>query len=147
MALLFASMEIGKATAFGPDVSLAKESAKHIFELLDREPAMEISADTTDRPVNISPCIVPDYYFRRYTISRKHSRICRHAHARTHARTLARTHTHNSSPHIKHEIMRNYVIVVVSELFYVSRVVTARLHWTTSSSHTHPDRKHPSCGA
>ena len=74
MALLFASMEIGKATAFGPDVSLAKESAKHIFQLLDRKPAMEITADATYCPVNSRPYFVPDYYFSQYTVARTHHR-------------------------------------------------------------------------
>ena len=53
MALLFASMEIGRATAFGPDVSLAKESAKHIFGLLDRKPLIEMNEDGTKCPVRL----------------------------------------------------------------------------------------------
>ena len=93
MALLFASMEIGKATAFGPDVSLAKESAKHIFDLLDRKPAIEITADATYCPVNIRPYFVPDYYFSQYTIARTHTRTRTRTQTQTHTHTNTHTHT------------------------------------------------------
>ena len=46
-------MVIGRTTAFGPDVSLAKESAKHIFGLLDRKPLIEINEDGTECPVSL----------------------------------------------------------------------------------------------
>ncbi|KAK2159081.1 hypothetical protein NP493_1733g00026 [Ridgeia piscesae] len=42
LALIMASMTIGRATSFAPDAYQAKVAAKHIFDLIDRKPCIEI---------------------------------------------------------------------------------------------------------
>ncbi|KAI0240732.1 ATP-dependent translocase ABCB1 [Lamellibrachia satsuma] len=50
LALIMASMSTGRATSFAPDAYKAREAAKHIFDLLDRKPRIEICADDAKFP-------------------------------------------------------------------------------------------------
>ena len=51
LVLIMASMSTGRATSFAPDAYKAREAAKHIFDLLDRKPRIEICADDAKFPV------------------------------------------------------------------------------------------------
>ena len=53
MAIIMTSMGVGRAVSFGPDVQQAKAAAKHIFDLLDRTPRIEIGHGDDKYPVCI----------------------------------------------------------------------------------------------
>ena len=53
MAIIFGSMSAGRAFAFAPDLSKAKESARIIFSLLDRRPEID-TLDPSGKQLEIS---------------------------------------------------------------------------------------------
>ena len=44
-AIVFSAQAVGQAGSFAPDYGKAKTSAGHIFELLDREPLIDVYSD------------------------------------------------------------------------------------------------------
>ncbi|XP_078702917.1 ATP-dependent translocase ABCB1-like isoform X1 [Branchiostoma floridae x Branchiostoma belcheri] len=49
-AIIFGAMAIGQASSFAPDYAKAKSSATRMFQLFDREPAIDSSSEEGDKP-------------------------------------------------------------------------------------------------
>ncbi|KAJ3189969.1 Multidrug resistance protein 1 [Gaertneriomyces sp. JEL0708] len=53
-AIVFAAMAIGQSTHFAPDIGKAKIAAIHIFDILDRVPAIDTLSDAGQKPSQVS---------------------------------------------------------------------------------------------
>ena len=52
MAMIIASISIGRSTSFAPDVAEAKISAKKLFSIIDRVPKIPLDAKNSKKPVS-----------------------------------------------------------------------------------------------
>ena len=51
-AIIFGSIAIGASAAFAPDYVKAKQAAKEVFALMDREPLIDGSSEHGNKPVS-----------------------------------------------------------------------------------------------
>ena len=53
-AIIFGAMAIGQASSFAPDYAKAKSSATKMFQLFDRQPAIDSSSEEGEKPVSFA---------------------------------------------------------------------------------------------